>query len=740
MELIELSFANCLDVPPSKRSRVLLRELPLRPERLAAEDLRLSCLFALETLRRINSFNLSNGDASLVVERARRVLRQADTGFNKKFEPQVSQALAGYYIEQPTRALWHQVLSAGEFEFPRPVSALCLPEAPARLQDAVKLLFTGEPYLAWQQLSALGFDSLTVGEREELAHWRFFSSTLIGSTQETKAALRAGGSTRFPLSLRSRLSGFAVLLARGDEEWLKDRALNSLFHRCTGSFAGLLQELMTSDRRLEDFENFFVASEALVKVEERILALYILRRQLRKPALQQMCEHLLREISLQVSDGETALLWDLVRVAEGRPFLRKSTFKGGPRLMASVSLSVALTRRLGPRRTSQLLSGKLQLTDREVEDLLDLVASYMSRLKGPMMKLGQTLSYTQVGLPSIFSDRLASLQSQSQAMSVDLLLEETPGWKTWLKEIDPTPLGVGSIGQVHRGRLLSGEDVAIKFRFPEVESAVRSDFRILRALLRIFSLKTPNLPLASYLNELERQIRMECDFIQEGRALVRFRERFAENAHIIIPKIHLGCSTANTLVTELMQGKTLQEAGQASQAERDHWGKTLVHFVVSSCRDGDFNTDPHPGNFMFRDDELICLDFGSTYQMGVQYTRAWGDMILACVHNDLDFYKNALALCGLEANDPEKGFRDLVYRVPGSWTYPVKQPLDAKVIGAQVRALSGDGSSTPVPPEFIFGLRVYFGHLSVVSALAAENDWNVQVRDIMRKSDCSGVN
>jgi hypothetical protein len=62
----------------------------------------------------------------------------------------------------------------------------------------------------------------------------------------------------------------------------------------------------------------------------------------------------------------------------------------------------------------------------------------------------------------------------------------------------------------------------------------------------------------------------------------------------------------------------------------------------------------------------------------------------------------------------------------------VKQALSPAVISDQIKELSKCGDSGLLAPvEFIFGLRVYFGHLSVVAALEAQADWNQQVAGII---------
>ena len=58
-------------------------------------------------------------------------------------------------------------------------------------------------------------------------------------------------------------------------------------------------------------------------------------------------------------------------------------------------------------------------------------------------------------------------------------IEEDLGVKTsdLFKEIDDQPVGCASLAQVHRGVLLSGEEVAIKIQYPSIKKFTQIDFR-----------------------------------------------------------------------------------------------------------------------------------------------------------------------------------------------------------------------------------------------------------------------
>jgi transcriptional regulator with XRE-family HTH domain len=103
------------------------------------------------------------------------------------------------------------------------------------------------------------------------------------------------------------------------------------------------------------------------------------------------------------------------------------------------------------------------------------IVSTLGDLKGVAMKVGQTLGYLDHALPESTRAEFATLQITSRPMSpavvAQVFLEEfgeTP--RQLFAEWSPVPFAAASIGQVHRARLKSGEEVAVKVQYPAVST------------------------------------------------------------------------------------------------------------------------------------------------------------------------------------------------------------------------------------------------------------------------------
>src|SRR3954449_3166422 len=130
--------------------------------------------------------------------------------------------------------------------------------------------------------------------------------------------------------------------------------------------------------------------------------------------------------------------------------------------------------------------GRRALERRQLETAEQIVA-VLGTMKGAAMKLGQVMSFLDVGLvPEEFREdfqaKLAELRDAAPKVSfkdMKKVIEGEYGEKIEdvFESFDPVPIAAASIGQVYKAHLDDGRCVAVKVQYPGVATAVRADMQ-----------------------------------------------------------------------------------------------------------------------------------------------------------------------------------------------------------------------------------------------------------------------
>jgi aarF domain-containing kinase len=78
------------------------------------------------------------------------------------------------------------------------------------------------------------------------------------------------------------------------------------------------------------------------------------------------------------------------------------------------------------------------------------------------------------------------------------------------------PFATASIGQVHRARLKSGELVAVKIQYPEIQASLKGDLKFVGFIANLARLLSPE--LKSILTQIGSIILDETDYMKEARS------------------------------------------------------------------------------------------------------------------------------------------------------------------------------------------------------------------------------
>ncbi len=273
------------------------------------------------------------------------------------------------------------------------------------------------------------------------------------------------------------------------------------------------------------------------------------------------------------------------------------------------------------------------------------IRELLTRLGPAFIKIGQALSTRPDVIPATYMDEFAQLQDQlpafANAQAFRFIQEElgaTP--QEIYAEISVNPIAAASLGQVYKGRLHSGELVAIKVQRPDLNEAIGLDMHILRGIaawaMRSFKFIRSN--LVGILDEFASRIFEEMDYTCEGANANRFAEFYGHIPEIYVPKIYWQYTAHRVLTMEWIEGVKLTELEKIKQMGFDsrHIIEVGVQCSLKQLLDqGFFHADPHPGNLLVMPDgKLAYLDFGMMSQVNSEQRYGLIEAIIHLVNRD----------------------------------------------------------------------------------------------------------
>ncbi len=172
-------------------------------------------------------------------------------------------------------------------------------------------------------------------------------------------------------------------------------------------------------------------------------------------------------------------------------------------------------------------AGREAALERRHIEAAEQIVEALGHMKGAAMKLGQVMSFLDVGLVpeeyrEEFQRKLARLRDAAPTVTfkqMGKVIEEELGERISdvFEEFDEEPVAAASIGQVYRARLADdGRLVAVKVQYPGVAAAVRADMQNLGLILRLLKRIAPGLDPKAIGDEIRNRIEEELDYELEA--------------------------------------------------------------------------------------------------------------------------------------------------------------------------------------------------------------------------------
>ena len=560
------------------------------------------------------------------------------------------------------------------------------------------------------------------------------SKQWIGATPKAASLRRAGGRRRIDRTL-----------LRCAEQ----------IDRCYGGRTPLASRLQALGQALEEVEQ-------IQDVEHRLLTWAAAGRWLvrsRKTQLADLVFARYHTLSLSLSCGLTKdvlqLAGDVRAIPEVEPELwdrlRFGQQREPPRSRLGRGLHLSrLARDLARSRihqiTARLVGAEAAPRSEELLEYAEILTHYLGEMKGLVMKVGQIMSFYGFDIPAEIQEMLRTLQDTSTPISsgpIIEVIEEDFGrpLSSLFSRFEEHPFATGSIGQVHLAELVGGQRVAVKIQYPGIEESIRNDLRSLALTAPVLRRILPRWDIDGIFDELSRHVLAECDYRQETEHQELFRQMFEGDRQIEIPRVVRTHCSRRVMTSELVEGLSFREfCGRADQEERNRAGELLSRFVLRTIiSERYFNTDIHPGNFLFHDGKLFVVDFGNVRRWSGDQGIGFRLMLQAILSHDLARFRSAFLSLGIVTEqdelEVESAFDLIATRLLCCVTEDRGRRFDRDAVRRDIELWflnHSEARKAVLPPECLLALRAYWGSFAIMAELGAENNWRRFALNILK--------
>ena len=305
-------------------------------------------------------------------------------------------------------------------------------------------------------------------------------------------------------------------------------------------------------------------------------------------------------------------------------------------LVGRVGVSVLSEQAVGLLREGP--AKQLKKADNLVRNAVRIVDT-LGEMKGAAMKVGQMLSLHEGLLPPEVSAVLSMLQKEAPSVSFDVmereLRRELDNFDALFESLEPEACAAASIGQVHRGVLRDGREVAVKIQYPNADRMVKADLKNLKALLGNLVRLFTDIDFDPIWKEVRERLFEELDYLKEADNMRRAAATQADCAEIIVPNVVQEATSRRVLTMEFVDGIPPSEAASDLYPRnlRDQWGVTLFEFTLRGLLEHRFlHADPNFANFAFQEDgKVVVYDYGCMKEIPIDIATGYSRLMDAVI-------------------------------------------------------------------------------------------------------------
>lgn len=382
----------------------------------------------------------------------------------------------------------------------------------------------------------------------------------------------------------------------------------------------------------------------------------------------------------------------------------------------------------------------------------ETVFEALGEMKGSALKMAQMLSMDEFTLPESYQKVFQQAQHNAPPLSFPLIQKT---FRSQLKKDIPElfetfsreAVHAASIGQVHLATQ-NGHRYAVKIQYPGVADSIASDIRLMRPIAQKV-LNVSQKELDFYISEVQSTLLEETDYLHELEMAQFLKKACEKIPHLHIPAYHREFSSERVLTMDWVDGILLTEWLESKPDEplKKQVAQTIWDTFLFQIQElGLVHADPHPGNFIIREDGTLCLiDFGCVKRIEADFYQRFFRLLLPDVLNDpIQLHHTLENLDFFSESDSEEDrrylFESLQYSLKllaepfqsesfnfGAWNYMKGIYNQGEDLAKEIRKRKIN--SARGPREAIYILRTFYGLYLILAKIGQPVDLHYPLKN-----------